>query len=883
MKKLLYIVMFFAIFGGTNLYSQLEPVLLTPDNESKCQGLEVELSWTQKVNATGYNIQVTKTSGDYSNLVIDETNVTTTTYDAVLGDNSSTFYWRVRANYSGTFAWSDEFWFETRRAGTTTELPIIGDVCQQSPVLFQWAEMGDVTSYHLQISPNESFNNLEVNNLSLTTNTFSTPLNQSYIAYYWRVRANYSSGTISCISEWSNSASFSTAVLPPFLDFPANGNQGQDFAVNFIWTPQNGSASYTFQLSETPSFGTITHEAAGLSDTQYNFQLEEEFNKQYFWRVKAISSSLCESEWSNTFSFRTRFADVVLSSPEDGASCIAVENAELTWNNADGVQSYRVQVSEDPNFPIPVQFDLVNVTSNTFNIDLPNSLTTYHWRVRAEDGNNIGNWSERRSFTSGLFAPSLVLPVNDSTETFIITNLTWESQNATAFFNIQVSSDPNFSEDNLIANETGLTDKNFDVTLPEYGADYYWRVSASFTQCNSNWSDVRKFTTMNGTPELVSPENNSTNQPLSVAFDWSDVKFAINYDLEISRSENFSVIQAGRIAIDTSIIFISNLEPTTTYYWRVRTNTGISKAPYSEIRSFTTGVEPSIRPLKIEPRDLSEKRPVNEVFRWTSSENADFYEFQISSDEDFNEIVDNGENLEDTTFVVEGLENYTVYYWRVRSGNSSGESVWTVPWRFKTIAPTITETSFLSSPENEATEIDHRRVNFEWLEVLNTTEVKGGYHLQVSRTADFSSDIDFDSRSIFDTKHSVFNINHTTTYYWRVRGYNEAGDGPWSEVWSFTTLDFSSVVSEYINDISISPNPVNQDNLTLNFNLEKTGLTEISIFNVKGNEVLKLAPKQLMQGNHNLNINLNNLSNGSYILVIDNEGNRASINFNIVK
>ena len=74
-----------------------------------------------------------------------------------------------------------------------------------------------------------------------------------------------------------------------------------------------------------------------------------------------------------------------------------------------------------------------------------------------------------------------------------------------------------------MVNEIALTDKNYSATLTNYGVKYYWRVSASFTECLSNWSETRNFTTMTGTPTLVLPEDNTTNTQLDVLFDWSDV------------------------------------------------------------------------------------------------------------------------------------------------------------------------------------------------------------------------------------------------------------------------------------------------------------------------------------------------------------------------
>lgn len=886
MKYIQSIIIISILFlTGIDIYSQgLEPVLLEPENDTKCLGLDVDFSWTQKVNATSYDLQVTKISGDYTNPEVNELGITGTTSSAVLADNSATYYWRVKANYSNTFAWSNEFSFETRRTGTNTISPSIGMLCQDNPVMFEWSQLPNVTSYQLQVSPNASFAGPEVNDAGISSNTYSVVLNQSFTTYHWRVRANYTSGTTSCVSDWSNSASFVTEVTKPTLDQPTNNSKGINFDVNFTWIPENGSASYTFQLAETPSFGTITQEFINHNQSQLTIQLPQDYNKLYFWRVKATSNDLCESEWSNTFSFRTRFADVTLNQPENEAKCIPVNGATVSWNLSDGVTTYRLQISENPNFPIPIQYDISNISSNSYTFDLPSSLTKFHWRVRAEDNNNIGDWSERREFTSGLFSPNLSLPANDSTETYIVTDFNWESQNSIANFNLQVSKSSDFAPENLVVNEIALTDKNYSATLTNYGVKYYWRVSASFTECLSNWSETRNFTTMTGTPALVSPEDKTTNTQLDVLFDWSDVKYKKNYDIEISTSSDFAVIEKGRIAVDTSLILISGLKPSTKYFWRVRTNTGISKAPYSVVRSFTTGVEPSIRPTLIEPKDLTIKQPVDNMFRWFKSADALSYEIQITKDENFTDIAITQNNLTDSLLLVADLDYFTTYYWRVRSANSAGNSAWTQPWAFKTIAPTVVDSATLNLPADKSTEINHKKAVFEWFPVANTLAVKGAFNLQISTTQDFKTGtVKIDTRSVFDNTQTIYNLDHTTDYFWRVRGFNEAGDGPWSKTWSFKTLDFTSVNSDLINNLSLSPNPVNQDNVKLSFDLRNNGLTAITVFDIKGNKVLQIAPKTMNKGNHNINLNLSSLSNGTYYVLIDNDGNQSSINLNITK
>jgi len=885
--KLSFILLFILsfIFGINNLKSQgLAPLLFTPLDNAACIDTSINFDWEQKANVVNYDLQVTTVSGNYSSPVINQLAITDTEFSASVPDNDAVYFWRVRANYSNTFAYSDEFTFSTKRAGTNTLLPTEGTNCLQNPVYFEWASMPNVSSYQIQISTNGSFGNFEINNNAVTSNTFSTNLNSSYTNYFWRVRANYTSGTITCLSEWSNSSSFTTAVHSPTLENPLDNTSGVDFSTLLSWSGANGSSSYSVQVSNDSLFNNLILNVVDNNQTSLIVTLPNNYNTLYYWRVKAKSSNGCESEWSDAFKFKTRFEDVTLTSPINEADCVPVNGAELIWEQPSGVSSYRLQVSETPGFPFPVQFDISGLKSNTYTMDLPSSVTKFYWRVRAEDSTNIGNWSPSREFTSGLFSPNLVNPVNDSTETFIVTRLEWESQNSISNYNLQVSTSQDFSPENLILDTMNLADENYDIILNEYGKNYYWRVSASFTPCLSNWSETYKFTTITGTANLVFPENNATETQLSILFDWEDVKYAVNYDIEISTSPNFDVIEKGRLAVDTSLILISGLKPTTKYYWRVRVNTGISKAPYSIVRNFTTGVEPSIRPTLISPEDLAEKIPTDEIFRWFKSDKADSYEIQISNDENFTDIAVTQNNITDTTFVVSDLENYKTYSWRVRSVNSSGNSAWTEAWKFRTIAPTVTESPALESPEDGATEINHKKAELKWFEVENVSSVKGAYHLQISTTDDFEDGtVVVDTRSVYVNEHTLFNIDHTTEYFWRVRGFNEAGDGPWSDTWSFNTYDFTSVDSKEIKDVELYPNPTYDNIVSLNYNLVESGKTTVSLINTKGDILFNKNFEYQMKGSNSLEINVSNLTSGNYFVIIENNGGKVITSLKVFK
>ncbi len=93
-------------------------------------------------------------------------------------------------------------------------------------------------------------------------------------------------------------------------------------------------------------------------------------------------------------------------------------------------------------------------------------------------------------------------------------------------------------------------------------------------------------------PELLTPDDLSTDLPLVTALTWNPVTNSTNYRVQVSLSNNFSSNIISEITTNTSIN-TSNLSNSTTYYWRVQAingdiNSSATLGPWSAVRSFTT-------------------------------------------------------------------------------------------------------------------------------------------------------------------------------------------------------------------------------------------------------------------------------------------------------
>jgi hypothetical protein len=90
-------------------------------------------------------------------------------------------------------------------------------------------------------------------------------------------------------------------------------------------------------------------------------------------------------------------------------------------------------------------------------------------------------------------------------------------------------------------------------------------------------------------PILVSPENNTTNQPLNPTLIWQLVENASSYSLQVSLTNDFSEFIINESGIENTEFQLNELNLNTTYFWRVKaSNEEGENSAWSDIWSFTT-------------------------------------------------------------------------------------------------------------------------------------------------------------------------------------------------------------------------------------------------------------------------------------------------------
>lgn len=594
--------------------------------------------------------------------------------------------------------------------------------------------------------------------------------------------------------------------------------------VTFSWEEQSGADKYQLQLSTINDMRSLVIDTLvkGNSFTISNLA----YNTTYYWRVKTVND-ICQSQWSEISNFTTILRPTVLSQPAKGDRSIDIIG-NLIWTSVDGADYYRVQLATDSSFK-NIIIDKTTIISEYPYSGLEYN-TQYFWRVKCFNAKTQSNWSEVWNFWTALPSPVLLSPPNGQKGMPIEGRLSWGNVAGAKYYNIQISNDRYF-DFNVIFND-GLTDKYYDYQNLKNDTIYYWRIRAVNDKVKSNWSEVWSFRTVIPPPNLEYPENSSLDIPSSGILKWKAVNHASNYILQVASDSAFKNIVIEENNVLNNVFSYENLQKNKTYYWRIKSQNVDGISQWSEVWSFITQPEIYLEiPKLMMPQNQAINVKTSGSLHWGVAQGAETYWVQISNSPQFKYTLSNDKSVMSNSFMFNGLNHNTKYYWRVASQNKYGTSNWSEVWEFTTnlSAP------ILKYPSN--TQIDvPLDVTLEW----NPSFGAMFYLFQISDDNLFDNIID-QAMIENETKYTIKGLIPETFYWWHVKGIDGEKESDWSEDWFFTTGENTYIDENgdyHIKFALVFPNPFS-DKINIMVNDLNYPAT-ISVYNNIGTLVLQV-------------------------------------------
>lgn len=621
-----------------------------------------------------------------------------------------------------------------------------------TPLLFQWTASPMARFYRLQLSEDSTFSTSIYMDTMLTGTSLSVSPIEEGKRFFWRIQAL---NTLFA-SSWSSILRFTTLSKPKNIALlsPSQGAMNVRLPIQFAWTAgeeiipaarnvspsvhgESGSeaiSNYWLSISTDSLFGTIAYTDSSITGLQTSVSVLAN-NTTFYWRVRAKN----ELGWgmrSATGYFTTIVAipeTALLHQPENHVYQIP-QPILLRWGKAQRAEKYILQVSLDAGFN---QIFIADSTLTDTLYQLPplNPATTYFWRITAVNiagyGQHSTTWDFRtQGYPAGV---ELVYPPHNATD-LPVANLIFSWKEAGELLKKNLLPNHNMEED-------------ADVRISETNS-----ISDNITK--------NVFST---TPSPLAPSTIG------------------NYWMQITSDTGSAAIFYEDSTLTDTVKSLSGFNYLTQYYWRIKAKNQTGWGEFCSWRRFETIIERPEKPHLFSPLPNTTGAIQPLVLIWHESRRRDAYTVEMSTDLFFTNIIVRDTMLQDTSRLIDGLNNLTTYYWRVYARNNGGISDTSDVWKFKTQGTPMTVSLYY--PENQAQHIQ-TNVPFTWSRALSQEDLIR-YALEIYH--DTTETMIYSDTTLTDTT-IVVQLAHDQLYYWRVRASNTSGWGNYSSWSTFTTI-----------------------------------------------------------------------------------------------
>ncbi|GAA5032893.1 hypothetical protein GCM10023258_32300 [Terrabacter aeriphilus] len=363
--------------------------------------------------------------------------------------------------------------------------------------------------------------------------------------------------------------------------------------------------------------------------------------------------------------------------------------------------------------------------------------------------------------------------------------LGWQASVGARRYDVELSAVPDFSSI-LFTRSTTNTRLVPTVMLPD--GDVFWRVRTVDAAGIGAWatSALAVRSTLPPTPKGPA-DGSSLAQPANPPLlSWTAVPGATSYLVDVDVDTDF--VGASTYTTKTTSVVVPDARADGRYYWRVRAQLANGRyTAYSVVWGYSIGPLSQVTPSY--PEDGAAVEDV--VLSWNPVAGAKTYELQVSTDQDFNTLLDNKVNLKGTRYSPPTTYLNDQYYWRVRARNAQGETFdWQQVEQKRLVQRNWLDRPTLLHPADMPSPPTGDDFYFEWEPVQHATR----YQLDLGRDPNFSP-LSFTTCEMAGTTYTPAHLLDRKNcapvqggvYYWRVRAIDGPADvqGIYSEIHSF--------------------------------------------------------------------------------------------------
>jgi len=677
------------------------------------------------------------------------------------------YYFRVRAsNASGYSGYSAAVSVSTLSVNYPTNL--VAAANSPTQVTLTWSDNNtDEQGYKVERST-DGVTFTQIGTAWANQTSYGDYAASAGVAYTYRVRAYNAAGN----SAYSNAAAVTTPAVaaPSYLSAtPASSTQinlgWYDYSTNEQGFKVERSADgVTFTQVGTTAANQATFQATGLTP-----------GITYSFRVRAYNAQ-GDSAYSNVATAMPRSAPAAPSGLT--ATPAANDRINLAWTDyAVNEQGYKVERSADGVTFTQIGTTSANQTTYTASNLGPGARSYFRVRAYNTEDSAYSNVADATTTSAVPDAPATLTAVASSSSQV---NLAWaDTSDNEQGFKVERSSDGvTFTQiGTAYQNGTSYADGNLTP-----GATYSYRVRAYNAAGDSPYSSSSGATTLLlNAPSNLSAAVASGTQVNLTWYDYSanETGFKVERSADGVNFVEVATAPAGPYSYGYAVTYqVTGLTPGTAYSFRVRGTNAAGNSTYSNVASARTSTAPSA------PGNLTATPASNSQINlaWTDvATNEQGYKIERSSDGvSFTQVATVGANQ--TSYAAGGLAFGATYSFRVRAYNGDDSA-------YSNVVNAVPAAIRPAAPANlAATVASNVQINLSW---SDTSDNEDGYKVERSNDGVTFVQVGTVAAGWYNPiSFQATGLAPATTYQFRVRSYNAAGDSDPSAAIGSTTAGY---------------------------------------------------------------------------------------------
>ncbi|MCP4137737.1 MAG: hypothetical protein GY754_42630 [bacterium] len=769
---------------------------------------EITISWNDNSgNESGFRIERSPDGSAFTEITTVAANVTSYADTGLTPD--SAYFYRVRAyNDIGNSAYSNTANAATPDVAPDAPAGLTALAVSASAITISWTDNSNNESgFRVERSlDGSSFSEITTTaaNVSTYADTGLTP----DTAYFYRVRAYNDIDN----SAYSNTANAATPDVVPADPAGLTALAVSASEITISWTDNAGNES-GFSVERSPdgsAFTEVTTVAANVTSYADSGLTP---HTAYFYRVRAYNA-IGNSAYSNTANTTT--PDVVPADPA-GLTAAAVSASEITisWTDNSGNESgFRVERSPDGS--AFTEITTVSADVATYTDSGLSSASTYYYRVRAYNGIGSSGYSAAASAsTDNPDELAAYWKLDDSAlDETSNNNGTEVSLGTFSYIDGIVGRAASFNstyDDHILCpansslNSTTQSisfwgrsrDANSGICLARgINNEDGWRISWGSGNINITYNNIGQ----QGYAGLTPWEGIPLDQwyHITIVIDESIGSYGqIRSYVNGVHQEGFDhPMQFSLLTTDTRKLYIGKKSE-----WGAAWNGDLDEVRIynralsdDEITALYQG-NPGATPA---PPSYLETTPVTSTqidLTWIDNAlNEEGFHLERSEDDGSTYAIIAQPAADSTSYSDTGLSPGTLYRYRVRAYNADGNS------SYSTSESTTTPDVAPDAPASLlAASVSAAEISLSWIDSANN---ETGFRIE--RSPDGSSFTEIGTVSANTTSYADSGVSPDSSYYYRVRAYNAAGDSSYSNTANATTPDVAPDAPDSLLAASVS-------------------------------------------------------------------------------